>query len=155
MFLCLFPSLSFSLFLFFYLFLFFFFPFFLVFLFFTYLQHFLNFNFVSCFPSKCFISSSKILAFDCVLQSNLLVAFWIFPFQLMMFLSAFCFLEPVLFLILGLSPIKSENRLVIFCVFVLMKSEQSLILRNKGGLLLLKGEPIVSSCEFRAEQTGP
>ena len=43
----------------------------------TLLRHFLNCNFVSCFPSKSFISSSEISTFDCVVQSDILVAFWI------------------------------------------------------------------------------
>ena len=73
----------------------------------------------------------------------------------MMFLSAFCFLEPVLFLILERSSIKKPEQIVRLLCVRFMKSEQSLILRNKSGHLLLKGEPIVPSCEFRAEQKGP
>ena len=43
-----------------------------------YLKHFPKLNFVSCFHIKKFISSSEISAFNCVLQSDLLAAFWPF-----------------------------------------------------------------------------
>ena len=58
-----------------------------------------------CYHIKSFISSSEVSAFDFVLQSDLLAAFWLFfPFWLILFLSTFCFAEPFPFLIFGTVP---------------------------------------------------
>ena len=84
---------------------------------FIYLQHFPKLNFVSCFHIKKFISSSEVSAFDCVLQSDLLAAFWPFSIWLMMFLSTFCFSEPFPFLILERSLLEKQEQVVpLLCV---------------------------------------
>ena len=73
-----------------------------------------------------------------------------------MFLSTFCFSEPFLFLILERSPLEKREQIVpLFCVPFDEIGIEFNTSQEQHGHLLLKGEPVVPSCEFRAEQTGP
>ena len=90
---------------------------------------------VQCFHIKSFISSSEVSAFDCVVQSELLAAFW-----LMMFWEHFVFQSRSLSWF-GNGPfLKSKNRLFLFFVFLLMRSERALmLLRKKWSFIAKRG----------------
>ena len=74
----------------------------------------------------------------------------------MMFLSTFCFPDPFPFVILELSLLEKQEQIVsLLCVPFDEIGTWFDASKEQNDHLLLKGEPIVPSCEFAAKQSGP
>ena len=73
-----------------------------------------------------------------------------------MFLSAFCFSKAFLFFVLERSPVEKRLQIVpLFCVPFVKIGTCFHTTWEQNCPSLLKGEPIVPSSEFRADQIGP